>query len=101
MAEAPEEWGTMPLPDLMRLLQTTTEQLAEQHKSVAIDEGAYHRKFWSVWTQLPDDFSVAASQRECERHCKELREEVILATSIREGLTAKRDAIAAILAART
>jgi hypothetical protein len=100
MAEAPEAWGTMPLEDLMALLQRTTDQLATQFQEVAIDEGAYHRKFWSHWQNLPEGLSVAAMNRECEMECKELAETVTLGTSIRESLVAKRDALVAVLSAR-
>jgi hypothetical protein len=100
MPAAPEAWGAMPIDELMVLLETTTKQLATQIQELAVDQGAYHRKFWATWTQLPEDFSVAAANRECERHCAELQEQVTLGTSLVEGLRAKRDALVAILAAR-
>lgn len=101
MPEAPESWGTMPLDELMALLQSTTERLSTQFEEVAMDEGAYHRQFWKHWQDLPGDMTIAAMNRDCELVCKELREQVILGTSIREGLTAKRDALVAILEARS
>jgi hypothetical protein len=91
----------MPIEDLMALLQKTTQQLVTQFGSLAVDEGAYHRKFWSVWQELREDAAIAAKNRECERVCAPLRESVILAESIRESLIAKRDALVAILGART
>lgn len=91
----------MPVESLIDLLQRTTEKLVVQHQEVAVDDGAYNRKFWTVWQQLPDGLSVAAMNRECEMACKELREQVILGESLREGLIAKRDALVAILSART
>jgi hypothetical protein len=99
--DAPESWGTIPADELMALLETTTGQLAKQFEEVAMDEAAYHRKFWTTWQQLPEGMTIAAMNRECEMDCKELREQVILGTSIREGMTAKRDALVAILNART
>ena len=85
----------------MGLLEATTGQLATQIQELAVDQGAYQRKFWHTWTQLPEDMSVAGANRECERHCAELQEQVILGTSLVEGIKAKRDAIVAILSART
>jgi hypothetical protein len=101
VAEAPEAWGTMPIEGLMGLLEETTEKLIVQHQEVAVDEGQYNRKFWTTWQQLPDGMTIAAMNRECEMACKELREMVILGESVREGLVAKRDALVAILHART
>ena len=100
MPEAPESWGTMPLDDLMALLEATTGQLAKQHEEVALDQGAYHRKFWHTWQRLPDGMTIAAMNRECEMDCRALKEAEILSTSVREGLVAKRDALVAILNAR-
>jgi len=91
----------MPIESLIALLQTTTQKLAMQHEEVAVDEGACNRKFWTVWQTLREDAPIAAKNRECELQCKELREQVILGQSIREGLIAKRDALVAILHART
>lgn len=91
----------MPIESLIDLLQRTTEKLVVQHQEVAMDEGAYHRKFWTIWQQLNPDAAIAAKNRECELVCKELREQVILGESLREGLIAKRDALVAILHART
>jgi hypothetical protein len=96
-----DAWGTMPVESLIALLQSTTKKLVTQFEEVAVDEGAYHRKFWTVWQTLREDAAIAAKNRECELCCKELREQVILAESIREGLLAKRDALVAVLAART
>ena len=90
----------MPLDDLMALLEATTGQLAKQHEEVALDQGAYHRKFWHTWQRLPDGMTIAAMNRECEMDCRTLKEAEILSTSIREGLVAKRDALVAILNAR-
>ena len=102
MPEAPEEsWATMPLDGLMALLQSTTERLSTQFEEVAMDEGAYHRQFWAHWQKLPEDMTIAAMNRDCELVCRTLREQVILGTSIREGLMAKRDALVAILEARS
>jgi hypothetical protein len=100
MPAPPESWAAMPLDELMVLLETTTDQLSTQIQELAVDQGAYHRKFWSVWTQLPEDMSIAGANRECERHCAELQEQVTLATSLVEGLKAKRDALVAILEVR-
>jgi hypothetical protein len=93
----------MPVDDLMVLLQKTTEQLAAQHNEVAADKAAYSVKFWQVWVQLPNDFgggSVAAANRECERHCQPLEEAQTLNQALLDGLSAKRDALIAILSAR-
>jgi hypothetical protein len=98
---APESWGTIPLGDLIALLEVTTGRLSKQYEEVALDQGAYHRKYWSHWQQLPEDMSVAAMNRDCELVCKELQETVILGTSILEGLKAKRDALIAVLASRS
>jgi|SRR5215831_827872 len=100
-AAEPETWATVPIEDLMVLVEVTTAQLSGQLQELAVDQGAYHRQFWSIWTQLPEEMSVAAANRECERHCAQLQEQVILATSLVEALKAKRDALVAILAART
>lgn len=91
----------MPLDELMALLQTTTTSLVSQHQEVALDQAAYHRRYWSHWQKLPEGLSIAAMTRECEMHCKEMDEAVRLSEQIREGLIAKRDALVAILAARS
>lgn len=101
MPEAPESWGTMPLDELMALLQSTTEKLVVQHKEVALDEGAYHRKFWTHWQELPEGMTVAAMNRDCEMVCKGLAEEVTLAKSLREAHQVKQTALIAVLAARS
>jgi hypothetical protein len=91
----------MPIESLINLLQKTTSQLITAHQEVAVSEGAYHRKFWTVWQQLNPDAPVAAKNRECESQCKELSSVITVDISTREGLIAKRDALVAILAART
>lgn len=90
----------MPLESLMTLLQGTTAQLGDAFTELAVDRGAYHRKFWSVWQEIPEGWTIAATNRECERHCKELAEQVTLGESMVESIRAKRDALVAILAAR-
>ena len=100
MAEAPESWGTIPIDDLMDLLEVTTHRLAKQYEEVAMDEGAYHRQFWGHWQKLPEGISIAAMNRECEMECRALNESVILSRSLLEGYLAKRDALVAILSAR-
>ena len=100
MPQAPESWGTIPIDDLMALLEETTHRLAKQYEEVALDQGAYHRQFWHTWQQLPPDMSIAALNRECEMECRALNEAVILSRSILESLLAKRDALVAILSAR-
>lgn len=99
--EAPaESWGTMPVEGLIDLLQSTTTALTRQFGEVALDEAAYHRTFWEHWQKLPSDMTVAAMNRDCELVCRQLREEVILKTSLREGLQAKQTALIAAIAAR-
>jgi len=98
--EAPESWGTIPLDELMALLEETTNRLSTQIKEVALDQGAYHRQFWHIWQQLPEGLSIAAMNRECEMECRTLNEEVIIKRSVLESLLAKRDALVAILSAR-
>lgn len=100
MPEAPESWGTIPIEDLMALLEDTTSRITIQLQEVAMDTAAYHRKFWFTWQQLPADMSIAALNRECEMECRALKEEELIKRSILEGLIAKRDAIVAILSAR-
>jgi hypothetical protein len=90
----------MPIEALYALLQKTTQQLVTQHQEVAVSEGSFHRKFWTVWQPLREDAAVAAKNRECELQCKELASQVTIDVSIREGLIAKRDALVAILGAR-
>lgn len=98
--EAPEQWATMPLEELMRLLQTTTQNLGTQIESCAVDDGAYQRKFWSHWQTLDASLSVAAMTRECEWACKELYEVRAIGQGLVESYRVKRDALVAILAAR-
>ena len=90
----------MPLEDLMGLLQKTTDQLASQIESTALDDGAYNRRFWSHWQELPPDMSIAAANRECERECKELYEVRAISGALVESYRVKRDALVAILSAR-
>jgi hypothetical protein len=98
--EAPESWGTIPIDDLMAKVEDTTNRLSTQYKEVALDQGAYHRKFWKTWQELPEGLSIAAMNRECEMACAQLNEEVLLKRSLLESLLAKRDALVAILSAR-
>lgn len=90
----------MPLESLIALLQSTTDKLALQIESTALDDGAYNRKFWSHWQELPPEMSIAAANRECERECKELYEVRAISTALVESYRVKRDALVAILAAR-
>lgn len=90
----------MPLDSLMALLQSTTYRLTKQYEELAMDEGAYHRQFWTIWQQLPEGMSVAAMTRECELECRVLEEARILSRSLLEGMRANRDALVAILSAR-
>jgi hypothetical protein len=101
VAEAVEAWATMPLPDLMDRLQRTTLQLCTQIESHAVDEGAYQRKFWDHWQKCPEEWSVAAANRDCERVCKELDEVRILSRALVESMTVRRDSLIAILTARS
>lgn len=96
-----EAWATMPLPDLMQTIQNTTLSLALQIQTLAADEGAYQRKFWSRWQELSPELSVAAATRECERACKELDEQRTLSRAMVESMTVKRDSMLALLSART
>jgi len=92
----------MPIEELMTLLQRTTEALSRQIEEVGVSEGSYQRSFWTEWQKLPyEDLSIAAMNRECEMRCRALREVVTLDQSLCESYRAKRDTLAAILAART
>jgi hypothetical protein len=91
----------MPLDSLMALLEQTTGQLSKQYEEVALDTGAYHRQFWYTWQQLPDGMTIAAMNRECEMACRALKEVEIVSTAVLEGYVAKRDALVAILHARS
>lgn len=93
-------WATMTLGDLLNLLQSTTEQLRKAQETVAMDESAYHRKFWSHWQELEQGLSVAAMTRECERVCRSLNEEWIVSRSLLAGYTAKQHALIAALGSR-
>ena len=101
MPNAPESWGIVSVGELIALLEDTTARLAAQFQNLALDQGSYHRKFWSHWQTLPEDMSVAAMNRDCELVCKELQEEVILGTSLLEALKAKQAALIAVIAARS
>ena len=90
----------MPVDELMQLIENTTTQLARDIESHALDEGAYQRAFWTHWEKLPEEWSVAAANRDCERACKHLDENRILSRSVVESRTVKRDSMLAILAAR-
>ena len=52
-----------------------------EFEEVALDQGTYHRQYWTHWQQLPEDMSVAAMTRDCELVCRVLQEQVILGTS--------------------
>lgn len=101
MPEAPEAWGTMPIDDLMALVESTTTLLGSAFQELAADEGAYQRRFWDHWQKLPEEMSVAAANRDCERVCKELDEQRILGRALVETLRVKRDSLVSILQART
>ena len=57
--EPEESWGTMPLDKMLALLQATTTSLAKAHETCAMDEAAYHRKYWTHWQELDSSLSVA------------------------------------------
>lgn len=95
-----EGWGTMPIEELMDLLESTTAGLTRQYEEVAMDEGAYQRQFWTIWQHLPDGMSVAAMTRDCELECRVLNETRILSRALLEGMLAKRDALLGVLSAR-
>lgn len=101
MPAAPEAWGTMPVEELMALVETTTGQLGSALQELAADEGAYQRKFWEHWQKVPEEWSIAAANRDCERVCKELDEQRILGRALVETLKVKRDSLVSILEART
>lgn len=101
MAGEPEEsWGTAPLESLIALLQSTTGLLRKAHETVAMDEIAYQRKFWTTWRQLDPTLSVAAMNRYCEDECSALNEEWIMSRSILAGITAKQHALIAAIGSR-
>lgn len=93
-------WATMDLGSLLELLQSTTERLRKAHETVAMDEAAYHRKYWVHWQELPGELSIAAMTRECERVARSLNEEWIISKSLLAGLTAKQHALIAALGSR-
>lgn len=100
MSEAVEDWATMPIPDLIKSIQTLTGQLYEQIKIHATDEGAYQRTFWAHWQTLPPEMSVAAQNRQCEWKCSVLDEARILSRGLLEAMKAKQESMLAILGAR-
>lgn len=91
----------MPLPDLMGRLQATTTELCSLIEMHAADEGAYQRRFWTHWQEIPVEWTVAAANRDCERVCKELDEQRTLSRALVEAARVKRDSLIAILEART
>lgn len=90
----------MEIESLMALLQATTEKLVVQHQEVAVDEGAYHRKFWTTWRQLDPNLSIAAMNRYCEDDCATVNERWILSRSLLAALTAKQHALIAAIGSR-
>ena len=90
----------MPIPDLIKSIQTLTGQLYDQIKTHAADEGAYQRTFWTHWQTLSADMSVAAQNRECEWKCSALDEARILSRSLVEAMKTKQESMLAILGAR-
>jgi hypothetical protein len=99
-APGSESWGSMPLEQLIDLLELTTRQLRKQLEETAMDQAAYHRRYWEHWQQLPEGMTVAAMTRDCEMVCRVLNESVILGTSLREGFSAKQTALIAAIGAR-
>lgn len=104
MAEAvsasPERWGTLDVEALVGLLEQTTRRLCVAIEETAMDEAAYHRKFWSVWQTLPPTLSIAALNRECERQAAALAGELTLKRALTESWRARRDSLVAALEAR-
>ena len=100
MTEAVEDWATMPIPDLIKSIQTLTSQLYDQIKTHAADEGAYQRTFWTHWQTLSADMSVAAQNRECEWKAHLLDGQRIISRGLLEAMKAQQESMLAILGAR-
>jgi hypothetical protein len=95
-----ENWGSLSPFELTELLEAATKQLQLWIEEAALDEAAYHRKFWSVWQQLDPSMSIAALNRECECQCRDLQGELVIKQALREAQRVRVESLRAALAAR-
>lgn len=96
----PERWGERTVEELSDMLEHAGRRLQAAIEDLAVDEAAYHRKFWSVWQGLDPSMSIAALNRECERQAADLQFQVILARSLVESHRVRRDGLVAVLGAK-
>ena len=101
VAAEPENWGTIPVEDLVALLEATTRRLQQALETLAVERAHYWRSYWGHWQKLTPTASVAAKTRECERECAGRNEHVVVGEGMAESLRAKRDGLAAALGARS
>jgi hypothetical protein len=100
VSAGPENWGTIPVDELVGLLETTTRRLQQAMETLAIERAHYWRGYWGEWQKLTPTASVAAKTRECELRCAQRNEHVIVGEGLVEALRAKRDGLVAALGAR-
>jgi hypothetical protein len=94
-------WATMPIADLMTLVQNEAGRLVRYIEQASIDEGAHQRAYWEHWAKLPADWGVTLASRDCELATKELDEQRRLAVALREGQQARFQALVTVLRARS
>lgn len=101
MADPEAAWATMPLADLMTLVQNEAGRLVRYIEQASIDEGSHQRAYWEHWAKLPADWGVTLATRDCELATKELAEQVRLAGALRDAQQVRFQAIVAVLRARS
>lgn len=94
-------WATMPLADLMNLVQSEAIRLVRYIEQAGVDEGAYQRAYWEHWRKIPRDWGVTLAMRDCELACQALDEQRHISSTLRDGQRAKYEALVVVLRARS
>lgn len=94
-------WATLPLEDLMTLVQNEAGRLVRAIEQASIDDGAHQRAWWDHWRKLPQDWGVTLASRDCDLATQALDEQRKLSAALRDGQQARFQAIVAVLRARS
>lgn len=93
-------WITATVDELLVEVESLGRRRAEALIDLGLDVAAHQRQFWDHWGTLPDEMSVAARNRACDYECRALAAEVIGRRASIASLTARYDAVVAVLDVR-
>jgi hypothetical protein len=97
----PNSWANLSNDDLLAALAETGASLAQEHEALALDQMQYHRAWWEAWGNTDPAKSVAARNRDTERHVFGYGLLVMQRRGTLNSLVAKYDTLRAILDVRT